>query len=412
MNMRDSGANHSKRPHVAIVSQNADLALDVRPRMQAIALASAGFDVTLVGGTTEPARVQELTPGLVGLRLFAFPRERSGAKGQVIEQMTAFLRVTRALLSLGRKHRFDALHASNPPDNLFLASVLVHLSGKRHRFVFDQHDVAPVLVIEKFGEAGLMGMVARLATWLERRSFARASLVIFANPEYERRARSAGLLHSPCQVVPNGWQLPAAEIDVKWRSGARHLVVYVGAINEQDNVEHLVEAVAHLQHRSGLRVVVAGDGAALESVRELARELGIGDCFNWLGWVRDRTVVASLVRSADVCVAPELDNPFNRLACFVKVIEYMSVGAAVVANRLHQTEEVGGDAVRYAGDMTSESFARAIESLLADREAARELGDRARTRFEETIQWERVGSPRLVEAYEALFGTPAGGRQT
>ena len=44
--------------HIAIVSQNADLAVDIRPRAEAEALAAAGHTVTLVGGTEHPARLR------------------------------------------------------------------------------------------------------------------------------------------------------------------------------------------------------------------------------------------------------------------------------------------------------------------------------------------------------------------
>ena len=43
---------------------------------------------------------------------------------------------------------------------------------------------------------------------IERRSFAAAGLVVFANAEYRARAERDGLLRGDCEVVPNGWSLP------------------------------------------------------------------------------------------------------------------------------------------------------------------------------------------------------------
>ena len=77
--------------------------------------------------------------------------------------------------------------------------------------------------------------------------------------------------------------------------------------------------------------------------------------------MKERARIAALVRAADVCVAPEIDSEFNRLATFVKIIEYMSAGAAVVAHRLPQTEALAGDTIRYASDMTAEGLAAAID---------------------------------------------------
>ena len=134
--------------------------------------------------------------------------------------------------------------------------------------------------------------------------------------------------------------------DPRWRDGADHLLAYVGTIGEQDNVDHLVDAVAVCARPARVKVVVAGDGSALEAVKQRARDRGVARSFEWLGLVTERARIAALVRAADVCVAPEIDSEFNRLATFVKIIEYMSAGAPVVAHRLPQTEALAGDTHR------------------------------------------------------------------
>jgi glycosyltransferase involved in cell wall biosynthesis len=183
------------------------------------------------------------------------------------------------------------------------------------------------------------------------------------------------------------------------------VLAYVGTIGEQDNVDHLVDAVAVARSQRQIKVVVAGSGSALDAVKRRAGELGVGASFEWLGFVTERDRVAGLVRAADVCVAPEIDSQFNRLATFVKVIEYMSAGAAVVAHRLPQTEALAGDTVTYARDMTAEGLAQAICDLLDAPEQRRALGDAARERFDERVRWERNGAPRLVAGYDRLFGS-------
>src|SRR5207248_145087 len=104
----------------------------------------------------------------------------------------------------------------------------------------------------------------------------------------------------------------------------------------------------------------------------------VAAAFDWLGFVRDRDQIAALVRTADVCIAPEIDSEFNRLATFVKIVEYMSGGAAVVAHRLPQTEALAADTVTYAGDMTAEGLAAAIRDVLDAPERGRALGAAAR----------------------------------
>jgi glycosyltransferase involved in cell wall biosynthesis len=396
-------------PHVVIVNQNAPLEVDLRPRREAETLAQAGYTVTLVGGSRSPGAVREMTAAGVHLELFPQPREGRGVVGQVREQQQAMAGALLALRRAARRAPVAAVHAGNPPDNLFLARrALRPVQGSTPRFVFDQHDAAPVLLEEKFPRTPLRRPLITTARRIERWSFAAAGLVVFANAEYRARAERDGLLRGDSEVVPNGWALPDVPPDPRWRDGAEHLLAYVGTIGEQDNVDRLVDAVAELGLPGRVRVVVAGAGSALAAVQGRARERGVAGCFEWLGFVRERDRIASLVRSADVCVAPEVDSAFNRLATFVKVVEYMSAGAPTAAHRLPQTERLAGDTLEYAPDMTAAGLATAVRSLLGDPARGRQLGAAARERFRERVSWERAGGPRLVAGYERLLGAPGG----
>jgi glycosyltransferase involved in cell wall biosynthesis len=392
-------------PHVVVVNQNALLETDLRPRREAETLALAGYDVTLVGGCRSPSCVRDITAADVRLELYPQPSGGNGVAGQIREQSQAMVRATLALVRAGRRAPISAVHAGNPPDNLFWAGVAVRpVQAETPHFVFDQHDAAPILLAEKFPDTPLARPLSCTARAMERRCFTAARLVVFANDEYRSRAMREGLLRSDSEVVPNGWSLPTVPPDPRWRQDGEHLLAYVGTIGEQDNVDRLVDAVALAQRTQNIRVVVAGAGSALNSVQRRARDQGVADCFDWLGFVHDRGRLAALVDAADVCVAPEVHSEFNRLATFVKIIEYMSVGAAVVAHRLPQTEALAGDTLEYAPDMTANGLATAIEDLLGSPTRRRALGDAARRRFQERISWDRNGGPRLVAAYDRLFG--------
>src|SRR3954454_17856457 len=258
-----------KSPHVVIVSQNALLGSDLRPRREAETLAAAGNGVTLVGGCCSPESVRQMTAADVILELFAQPRPGTGVVGQIREQTQAMARAMMAVRRASRRAPVAAVHAGNPPDNFFLARRLLRaLQGLTPRFVFDQHDVAPVLLAEKFPETPLKGPLVAAARAIERRSFAAARLVVFANDQYRARALREGLLRGDSEVVLNGWSLPSVPPDPRWRDGAEHLLAYVGTISEQDNFDHLVDALAVLRTRCSFRMVVAGSGSALAAVKQ------------------------------------------------------------------------------------------------------------------------------------------------
>ena len=266
---------------------------------------------------------------------------------------------------------------------------------------YDQHDVAPALAEEKLGNAVHARAAVRLHERFETASFRRAALTVFANPEYENRARELGLLTNEHVVVPNGRRLPARRPE--WRMGERWYTSHrdIGTINEQDCVPHLVEALAHVPSIDEIRVVVAGDGSDRRAAQRRAAS------------ARDRWVdrVARLgaptggssgrsLSAADVCVAPERDSSFNRLASFVKIVEYMSLGAPTVAHRLPQTDLLCGDSIEYAEDMTSDAFARAITAVLADADRAMRSGYEG---FVPLRRDHRVGEYRLAQSRRRIL---------
>jgi glycosyltransferase involved in cell wall biosynthesis len=391
-------------PHIVIVNQNLALERDMRPRREAETLAAAGYEVTLVGGCHSPLSVREAIDSRVRLELYGQPRAGTGVSGQIREQGQTMALAVAAVIRVSRRRPIAALHVGNPPDNFFFVGRIVRpLQGFTPRFVYDQHDTAPLVLAEKFPDSPLGKPLLATAHAIERRSFAAAALVVFASAAYRARAEREALLRGDSAVVLNGFPLPLAAPDDRWRNGAKHLLAYVGAIGEQDNLDHLVEAIAILGARRSLQVVVAGDGSALAIAKERARDLGVASSFEWLGFVEDRSRIASLVRAADVCVAPEIDSEFNRHTTFIKVLEYMSAGAGIAAHRLPQTEALAGETIRYAPDMTARGLSTAIEDLLDAPERRRSLGEAARLRFEERISWNRSGGPCLVAAYGRLF---------
>ena len=82
---------------------------------------------------------------------------------------------------------FDAIHACNPPDLIFLVGAFYkYLFGKK--FVFDHHDLNPELFEAKFGHRG---PVWKALVFLERMTFRVADISIATNRSYAGVASSA-----------------------------------------------------------------------------------------------------------------------------------------------------------------------------------------------------------------------------
>ena len=87
-----------------------------------------------------------------------------------------------------RRHGFDAIHACNPPDLIFVvAGFHKLLFGKK--FLFDQHDINPELYEAKFGKKGLFH---KLLAVFERCTFRLADVSLATNETFKEIAMTRG----------------------------------------------------------------------------------------------------------------------------------------------------------------------------------------------------------------------------
>jgi len=134
---------------VLILVENLPSPFDRRVWQEAGTLRDAGVEVSIVCPTGRGCEKKFEEIDRIAIYRYNLPVEGSGAIGYAIEYSVAlfwtFLLAWRVLLTRG----FDAIHACNPPDLLFLIGGFFKLFGKK--FLFDHHDINPELYEAKFG---------------------------------------------------------------------------------------------------------------------------------------------------------------------------------------------------------------------------------------------------------------------
>lgn len=380
---------------VVIAIQNISFTYDTRMRLIASSLRGAGYDVSVIcpRNAEDPRRgVDEGVP----VSFFTMPNyARLGFLGHVLEYVHSGIVMSTLLLWRRVRRKLDVAHICLPPHIFFPLIKVLRVTGVR--VVVDQHDLWLELFVLRYGS---MAFVSRLVEASERAALRSAHEVLVVNDSGARVAElRAGVPKSRVTMVRTGIrELPPV---VPWRSGSARTVGYVGNMEPQDGVDHLIEA-ARIVHqtdgRAGIRFLCIGDGSDLPRLRSLASHYLLGDVIEFAGRHPHREVLRRLGK-CDICVQPDPRNPFNESCTMLKSLEYMALGRPIVALSLDETSRACGDAAVYASTDAPAALAKSILDLVDDPERRERVGRLGRRRVEAMHIWGDDGEAALLAAY-------------
>jgi D-inositol-3-phosphate glycosyltransferase len=116
------------------------------------------------------------------------------------------------------------------------------------------------------------------------------------------------------------------------------IILFVGRFAPLKGIDRLLEAVAHLRHCQGLRLlIVGGDGYRSEvsqELKQLCSKLGIQNSVTFVGSIK-QDILTPYYSAADVLVVPSRYESFGLVA-----LESLASGTPVVATRVGAMESI------------------------------------------------------------------------
>ncbi len=289
------------------------------------------------------------------------------------------------VVAIKRQFRPDLVHVGLTGPSLFL-----------HHFTSGQFP-APMLVTLhvaptewEYQTDRPVGEALRKATWIAPVSHAVAEQVQRRIPDMAGR----------CTVIHNALPDPATPLAPPGFAPPRLLCV--GRVTDQKGFDTAIAAMpAVRQAFPDVQLLIAGDGDASASLRELAERLNVADCVQLIGWVPPQEV-QDLIDSATLVLMPSRWEPFGLVA-----LQTAQRSRVCLASRVDGLPEV----VRHeeTGLLLPvdepDQWAAAISALLRDRQRIITLGQQAQ-------QWasRQFKLSDHVDAYESLYRQLAGGR--
>ena len=400
-----SAVKKARQGRLLIIVENLPVPFDRRVWSQATALSRNGYEVTVICPKGMNATASHEVIEGIHIYRHPLPPEGSGAIGYVLEYSAALFWEFVLTLKVLVFHGFDAIHACNPPDMLFLVGAFYkYIFGKR--FVFDHHDISPELFEAKFGRRGILW---RLLILLERWTFRVADYSIATSDSFRHIAIERDRMRADrVFVVRTGPDLNRVhnyQPDEKWKAGRRFMVAYVGVIGNQDGLDLLVEVAKYIRQtvkRDDIQFVIVGDGPDLHNVMSLAKKAGLDNVITFVGRVDDDEKLFTIVSTADVCVNPDRPNAMNDKSTTIKLMEYMALGKPVVQFDLTEGRKTAAEASLYARKNDVSDFGDKIVELLDDPVKAAKMGALGQSRVRTLLSWE-YEEKKLLQVYEAVF---------
>lgn len=389
---------------ILFIVENLPSPFDRRVWQEATTLQQNGYQVSIICPTGKG--FEKKYEQLEGIHIYrhTLPFEADGALGYAVEYSSALLSEFYLSFKVLFKHGFDAIHACNPPDLIFVVGGFFKLFfGKK--FLFDHHDINPELYEAKFGRRDIF---YKLMVLCERLTFKTASVSIATNESYKKIAiERGGMPEDRVHVVRSGPKLDRLRIIdpvPALKCGRQYLVGYVGVMGKQEGLDYLLRAASHIINtlgRTDVHFGLVGGGTELEEMQRYAVELGIADYVTFTGRVPDQDLL-EMLNTADVCVNPDVANEMNDKSTMNKIMEYMALGKPIVQFDLTEGRFSAQEASLYAKKNDEVDMAERILELLADESLREKMGAYGRNRVVRELEWD-YEVPKLLAAYEQLF---------
>jgi glycosyltransferase involved in cell wall biosynthesis len=293
--------------------------------------------------------------------------------------------------------RYDVVYVHNMPNFMVFAGLLPKISGAK--IILDVHEPAAELLASIRG-GDLPRWLRRLAGAEERVSISFSDAVITVSEPMRQRLSSRS--KRPVAVVmnlpePTFFIPPEASRD----RGNLDWLVYSGSVAHRNGVDLVVRALSMLASEfPRLRLRVIGDGPALVTVVGLAKDLGVEERAEFLGFV-PHDQVPSLVSDAAAGISAQREDIFGSLVFSMKVPEYAALGLPVICSGISTMRQYfSDDELLFFKPGSAKDLARAIRDLLTHPTAAEQRAARSRIKLDK-LDWP-AQKETLVATVEAL----------
>jgi glycosyltransferase involved in cell wall biosynthesis len=355
---------------------------------EAMSLAKAGYDVTLIARHTKEEVVG-------GVRILPLPHAKN--------RLQRVTKVMRRLHRLAIRENADVYHFHDP--ELMIVGLLLKLRGKR--VIWDAHEHYPNSILDKYYiSRPLRRLISRSFDLFERAVIRFFDYVIYTTP-------LVGARYATMKVRTGRVEnYPITELSRMPPRQPQEKIVYLGGMSRIRGLLEVVEGLAEVvkKHpRWKLCLVGACNPASFEGeIRDLAKKLGVEVNVEFIAWVPydEKEKLSSQASMGVITYLPYSNNT----SCLPnKLFDYLLVGLPVIASNFPLYREVveGSHCGLIVDPSQPAAIARAMAYLIEHPDEARRMGENGRRAVLEKYNWE-TESKELLRIYDEVLGKSRG----
>ncbi len=341
----------------------------------------------------------ETLEGIRVTRVWTYVAPNKGTVRRILNYLSFMISATLAGL---RAPRPDVVVATSP--QFFCGWAGVFVSRLRHRpFILEIRDIWP----ESIATVGAIRqpVIIRFLSWLEKRLYAAARLIVTVGEGYRRQLEARSVPASRIQVVTNGVDLntyaphpPDASLRSTLGFAQRDFVcAYVGTIGMACGLDVVLRAARLLKDRkrSDIQFLLVGDGAVRAELEASARKDGLANV-TFTGLQRKENIPQYL-SLADACLVHLKKQDLFKSVFPSKMLEAAAMMKPIILG-------VEGFAAQLVDEAKAgiciepdneEALARAVTELADNRTQAQVFGRNGYEGLARKYDWDRLADHYL-----------------
>jgi len=232
-----------------------------------------------------------------------------------------------------------------------------------------------VLILEPNYEMIPSRLLRPIGKIIERRTLKEADSVIVINEALRDYVIRMGARREKTHVIRAGIDaehfgrnVDGSSVRQRYGFGERDTVLFfMGWLYHFSGLHEVLKEMAKRKRDGvGVKLLIVGDGDALEDLQREREELGLEDDVAFAG-KQPYEKIPEFIAASDICLLPAHDNAIMRDIVPIKMYEYMAMGKPVIATRLHGlVREFGDDNGVLWIDRPEDTLQKAMELVNED----------------------------------------------